>query len=60
VECREAAHIDEFGKLELEAINDLLVDGFAGKAAVLLGLFLDHVHVVKTGERLDAHSNSAS
>jgi len=41
-------HIDYIAKLELEAINELLCDGYAGKAAVLLGIFLDNVHVLKT------------
>jgi hypothetical protein len=39
-------HIDALAKMELEAINDLMVDGRAGNAGVMLGKFLDNVHVI--------------
>lgn len=41
-------HVDFIAKLELEAINELLCDGFAGAAAVALGHFLDSVHILRS------------
>ena len=40
------ATVDEDSKAILEQVNELLVEGFPGKAGVLLGEFLDKVKVV--------------